>query len=155
VTASGNAPDRHAGTLRAAGKDVASWFGGRVMRVACAPQRDARGVLLPFPFDAMPIAPVRAFVVSGVPAGTVRGGHAHVSCTQLLVCVQGRIEVCLRHAGDELVLMLEAGAAGLLVAPGVWARQCYVDASSVLLVFADEPYDPASYLDGAGTAACR
>lgn len=136
------------------GGETLSWFGGRAKRVGCAPQCDARGMLLPFPFDAMPVVPVRAFVVSGVPAGTMRGGHAHVSCSQLLVCVQGRIEVCLRQDAEELLLTLEAGADGLLVAPGVWSRQRYLDPGSVLLVFADEPYDPASYVGRADGTAC-
>jgi dTDP-4-dehydrorhamnose 3,5-epimerase-like enzyme len=132
-------------TATAAGTE---YFGGRARLLACDRHADARGVLVPFHFDALPFVPCRAFVVGDVPAGTVRGGHAHRSATQILVCLQGRIEVLLRVGNEEVALTLEPLRFGLVVGPGVWCRQRYLADGSVLLVFASEPYDPASYVDG-------
>lgn len=126
--------------------DRTEYFGGRARRWPLEPKEDARGVLLPFAFHGMPFAPRRAFVVADVPAGGVRGGHAHRHGTQLLVCVQGRIEVRMRCTGEDALLELLPWTSALLVGAGVWCRQRYVAAGSVLLVFASDDYDPGSYL---------
>jgi dTDP-4-dehydrorhamnose 3,5-epimerase-like enzyme len=123
------------------------FFGGRARLVECSPFADERGRLLPFQFSDLPFVPGRAFAVADVPVGVARGGHAHRSGMQLLVCLQGRIETLMRVADAEERLMLSPSAAGLLVGPGVWCQQTYLVEGSVLLVFASEPYDPSSYVD--------
>jgi hypothetical protein len=130
--------------------DRTKYFGGRAQLWALEPKRDARGALLPFEVDCMPFVPRRVFVVADVPAGVARGGHAHRRGMQLLVCLQGRIEILMRCAGEDASLELLPWASGLLVGAGVWCRQTYAAAGSVLLVFASEDYDPASYLPGDG-----
>jgi dTDP-4-dehydrorhamnose 3,5-epimerase-like enzyme len=137
---------RKAATTGPAGP-AETFFGGRVRLIGLSPRRDHRGVLIPFDFDRMPFVASRAFVVTDVPAGTVRGGHAHRSMLQLLVCVKGRVEALLRHGGDEKSIVLDETKSGLIIEPGVWSSQTYLDAGTVLLVFASEPYDPASYID--------
>jgi hypothetical protein len=52
----------------------------------------------------------------------------------------------MRHDGQEAALTLEPASFGLVFGPGVWCQQKYVVDGSVLLVFASDPYDPASYL---------
>lgn len=122
------------------------FFGGRARRVACSAHVDERGRLQPFYFDQLPFLPCRVFAVADVPAGTARGGHAHRSGLQLLFCLQGCIEILLRWRQEEVMLVLEPGSPGLLFGPGVWCRQTYRVAGSVLLAFASEPHDPASYV---------
>ena len=106
-----------------------------------------RGCLLPLEFGDLPFVPRRVFTVSEVPPGTVRGGHGHRMGEQLLVCLQGRVEVLLRRGPLEAMAVLLPAGPGLLVPAGVWCRQTFVDAHSVLLVLASEPYDPASYFE--------
>jgi hypothetical protein len=124
-----------------------SFLGGRARLIPLGAKGDRRGLLVPFDFDALPFLPRRVFVVTEVPAGTERGGHAHRSARQLLVCAKGRIEVLVRHAGEEASLALDSGSLALLLEPGVWSSQTYGDAGSVLIVFASEPYDPRSYIE--------
>lgn len=109
---------------------------------------DARGMLFPFDLAALPFVPRRVFAVAGVPAGTVRGGHGHRRGVQLLVCIQGRIAVATRVGAEERISVLTPSSPGLMIEAGVWSRQTYEDAGSVLLVLSSEPYDPASYVDG-------
>ena len=125
----------------------AVYLGGLAKLVACAARADERGLLLPFQFDQMPFEPVRVFAVSNVPAGTVRGGHAHRSGRQLLVCLQGHIGILMRHRDQEARLALEPSGFGLVLEAGVWCQQTYLVEGTVLLAFADTPYDPASYLE--------
>ncbi len=127
----------------------ASYFGGLAWLVKFRSIPDKRGVLQPLHFDQMPFAPCRAFVVTNVPAGVVRGGHAHRFGTQLLLCLQGRIEILMRHRQDEVALALVPASYGLVVGPGVWCEQKYVASDSVLLVFASDPYDANSYSESA------
>lgn len=125
------------------------FFDGQARLVACPGHADERGILTPFAFDQLPFVPRRAFVVTGTPAGCVRGGHAHRSGAQMLVCLHGRIDVLMRYRGQEATLALEPSSFGLVFGPGVWCQQRYVAAGSVLLVFASEAFDPASYMEDA------
>jgi hypothetical protein len=77
----------------------------------------------------------------------VRGGHAHASGYQWLVCLNGSIEVLMRCHGEEVTLLMDSERFGLLLGPGVWGQQKYLAEGSVLLVFASDPYDPASYIE--------
>lgn len=42
--------------------------------------------------------------------------------------------------------MLDEDRPAVLIEPGVWAQQTYLDDDSTLIVFADGPYDPAEYV---------
>lgn len=126
------------------------FFGGQARLIPCQGHADERGVLTPFAFDQLPFTPCRCFIVTDAPAGCVRGGHAHRSGMQMLVCLQGRIDISMRYRDQEAALALEPGSFGLVFGPDVWCRQKYAVEGSVLLVFASEPYDPESYLNDAG-----
>lgn len=123
------------------------YFDGLAGLVQQPAHADERGVLVPFAFDRLPFTPYRSFVVTDTPAGAVRGGHAHRSGMQMLVCLRGRIEVLMRHRGREVTAVLESPSCGLVFGPGVWCRQKYLEEGSILLVFANEPFDPDSYIE--------
>ena len=113
-------------------------------------REDDRGVLVPIEFPDLPFEPRRAFTVSGVPAGTARGGHAHRSGRQFLVCPTGRVRVRLRDRTGVETVVLDRPDQGLLIEPGVWSEQVYELDETVLLVFVSKPYDGASDLDDVG-----
>jgi hypothetical protein len=125
----------------------------RARRMALPRVDQSRGSLLPFEFSGLPFVPRRIFVVDQVPAGTCRGAHAHRSARQLLVCLAGRIEVELRDGDSVESVTLDDSRHGLLIEPGVWAAQTYLDTGSVLLVLSDESYDEAAYLERPAAAA--
>lgn len=108
---------------------------------------DLRGELLPFDFDRIPFIPRRIFAVSKVPPGIVRGGHGHQSCSQILVCLNGSVEILMRKHETEVCFSLDASSPALVLGPGIWCQQKYADDNTVLLVLASEPYDPESYFD--------
>lgn len=41
---------------------------------------------------------------------------------------------------------LEPGGVGILVPPGIWATQEYLDDSSVVIVFCDREFEPGDYI---------
>ena len=63
----------------------------------------------------------------------------------MLICVEGCIEVQMRAADDEVTVQLRPRSDSLLIGPGIWSRQTYLQPGSILLAFASEPYDPDSY----------
>lgn len=125
----------------------AEWFSGGARLIGMQRHADARGSLLPLDFDSLPFVPRRLFTVSGMPPGTVRGGHAHRDGEQLLICLQGQVDLWLRRRNEEAELSLLQDGPALLIGPKVWCRQTYARAETVLLVVSSRPYDPDSYID--------
>lgn len=106
----------------------------------------SRGRLLPLEFGQLPFHPVRSFVIDNVPLGAIRGQHAHKSCTQLLICLNGKISVNLQHASQKACVELLPNCVALMIKPLVYSEQVYLEEGSILLVLADTPYDPESYI---------
>lgn len=107
--------------------------------------RDERGYLLPMEFKTLPFTPVRAFTVTEVPAGVWRGGHAHHTTEQLLVCIRGTIEYALDTGRSEMSGLLLPGEQ-ILVPKMVWDKQRFISEDTVLLVLCSTPYDQADYI---------
>lgn len=107
---------------------------------------DPNGVLCVYesgrgvPFDIR-----RVFTISA-DAGDIRGDHAHKLCTQLLVCVSGRIEVTSDDGSILVQHLLDNPGDGLLVPPGVWLREEYLTPGAVLMVLCDRNYEPNEYI---------
>lgn len=94
----------------------------------------------------LPFTPARFFLVSDVPAGEVRGQHAHRTCAQLLVAAAGELTVRYVDAAGPGETRLTAGGPALLIPPGIYAEQADFGPGAALLVLADEQYDPDGYL---------
>ena len=92
------------------------------------------------PFDVR-----RVFTVSAK-AGEFRGDHAHKKCTQLLVCVSGRIRVTCDDGSVATQCILDNMGIGLLVPPGIWAKEEYMADDAVLMVLCDRGYEADDYL---------
>ena len=114
--------------------------------------RDHRGSLTPMTFDDVGFSVARAFVVSA-PRGAVRGGHAHRRVRQVLFRASGTIDVDVSHRGERVLITLTAEHPAVLIEPGVWAQQTYIDDDSTLIVFADGPYEAAEYVSGDAAAS--
>jgi hypothetical protein len=106
---------------------------------------DQRGNLYPLDFQALPFAPRRLFVVNAVPAGTVRGRHSHKSQLQAIGCLAGVIEVELKISARSALVVLDQPGRLLLIQPGVWTSQKFIEEHSVELVLASGAYDPEDY----------
>jgi dTDP-4-dehydrorhamnose 3,5-epimerase-like enzyme len=101
---------------------------------------DERGRLYPLEFAALPFTPQRLFLVRPSKAGVKRGGHAHATAHQLLVCLSGRIDAHVAYEGEMGEFSLTRPGMALYLMPGVWAEQTYVTKDATLLVLSSEPY---------------
>ncbi len=109
---------------------------------------DLRGSLTvgEMPTDAIPFEPRRWFLVHDVPGREVRGEHAHRTCHQLLVCVNGSVRIATDDGENRAEVDLDDPAEGVYVPPLVWASQFRYEPDAVLLVLASHPYDPDDYI---------
>ena len=107
---------------------------------------DENGVLRVFecgrhvPFDVR-----RVFTVSAR-KGDLRGDHAHKKCTQLLACVYGKIRVTCDDGSHVTEHLLDNLGVGLLVHPGIWAKEEYMVDGAVLMVLCDRGYEEDDYI---------
>ena len=106
---------------------------------------DVNGVLCVFESGRhVPFEIRRVFTVSAK-AGDTRGDHAHKKCTQLLVCVSGKIRVTCDNGSTVIEHYLDNKGLGLLIPPGIWAKEEYVH-DAVLMVLCDRGYEEEDYL---------
>ena len=78
--------------------------------------------------------------------GSVRGKHAHRLCSQLLICSNGVIEVLCDDSVNQNVFMLDKPNYGLLVPPGIWAEERYIEHNSTMTVICDRIYEAEDYI---------
>ena len=78
--------------------------------------------------------------------GSVRGKHAHRLCSQLLICSNGAIEVLCDDSVNQNVFILDKPNYGLLVPPGIWAEEKYIEHNSTMTVICDRNYEAEDYI---------
>jgi mannose-6-phosphate isomerase-like protein (cupin superfamily) len=108
---------------------------------------EPRGSLSYAQYDEhLPFIPIRYFIVFDVPAGEVRGNHAHRSVSQALICVKGSCLITLDdgHNRDQIALVRPDTA--IYIPPLVWATQQRFSCDAVLLVLSSEAHDPEEYI---------
>lgn len=92
----------------------------------------------------VPFEIARAFVVHAN-GGSSRGSHAHKECSQLLVCLEGRVDVTVDDGTNSTTVCLDNPTDGLLIPPTLWAEQAYQADRNILMVLCDRPYEAADY----------
>jgi len=109
--------------------------------------KDTNGLLCAYetgqfvPFDIR-----RVFTVSAK-VNDIRGDHAHKLCTQLLICVYGKIRVTCDDGTNNIQHLLDNMGVGLLIPPGVWAIEKYLTDDAVLMVLCDRIYEKDDYIN--------
>jgi UDP-2-acetamido-3-amino-2,3-dideoxy-glucuronate N-acetyltransferase len=109
--------------------------------------RDPRGSLSYAQYgETLPFLPKRYFIVFDVGEGQTRGGHAHSTVHQLLVCVKGSCLVSLDDGKTRDQVWLDRPELALYIPPRIWATQERFSRDAVLMVLASEVYDPEEYI---------
>jgi hypothetical protein len=107
---------------------------------------DLRGSLTAAEFSSLPFAPRRLFTVYDVPSESVRGSHAHRTCSQFLVCTLGALSCLVDDGSAREEIRLASPNVGLHIPPMIWGTQWKYTRDAVLLVLASHPYDAADYI---------
>ncbi len=105
------------------------------------------GTLIPITaHKEIPIALTRIFYILGVDAGETRGEHAHVQCSQVLICPTGKCKITCTDGESEKTFYLDSPKQALYVPPTIWMTQTYEQAGSMLIVLTDRPYEEPDYI---------
>jgi hypothetical protein len=88
----------------------------------------------------------RIYFLYDVPNGCERGSHAHKKLTQLLIAVNGSMEVMLDDGWNMKIVTLSTPKEGLVVPSGIWRTLINFTEDSVCLVLASERYDEKDYI---------
>lgn len=95
---------------------------------------------------ALPFAVARVYWIYDVPAGAMRGQHAHHRTDQVLVAMTGTITVETELPdGSRAAFELTTPGQGLFVPAHAWRTVLY-SAGATQLVLASAPYDETDYI---------
>jgi dTDP-4-dehydrorhamnose 3,5-epimerase-like enzyme len=92
------------------------------------------------PFDIARMFTLRA------PAGATRGEHAHLKCSQLMLCVHGAVDITCDDSAERKTYTLQQGHIGLLVPPAIWNIVTFRTEQAVLTVLCDRRYEADDYI---------
>ncbi|MGA9007810.1 MAG: FdtA/QdtA family cupin domain-containing protein [Xanthobacteraceae bacterium] len=92
---------------------------------------------------AFPIA--RVFTVTA-PLDALRGEHAHIRCTQFMLCVHGAVEIVCDDGHEKRTFHLNRNNLALCVPPAIWNNIFFRHDRSVVMVLCDRPFEEDDYL---------
>ena len=96
--------------------------------------------------DHKVFSPKRFFLVSGVPNGVSRGGHAHRICWQFILAVNGSANVKVTNKIMTQNFELRDKRFGLLVPPLNWLEFSLDTSEANLLVLASDYFSEDDYI---------
>jgi len=94
----------------------------------------------------LPFLPQRLFVISEVPAGAIRGEHAHSSTSQILICTSGSLIAHFYDGSSNRQFELSPSSGWLLVPPMNFGKLTHFSKNCVLVVMASEAYRADEYI---------
>src|SRR5262245_51493371 len=89
----------------------------------------------------VPFAIERVYYLYDVPAGAVRGGHAHRALQQLIVAPMGAFDLVLDDGTHRRTVRLDRGYLGLYLPPMIWRELTNFSSGAICMVLASQPYD--------------
>ena len=94
----------------------------------------------------VPFEVKRCYYIYGTANGVTRGHHAHRKLKQLLICVNGSVEIYCEYGENKEIFLLDSPAKGLVLEGLIWHKMMNFSPNTVLLVLADDYYDESDYV---------
>ena len=106
------------------------------------------GNLVPIEFNEdIPFKVNRIFYVYGVHDQLDRGQHGHYTTKQVLICLNGEVEVVCDDGHERKTWTLNNPNDALYIPEHIWDEQIYKSNDTVLLVLSNTSYDPKDYIE--------
>lgn len=99
---------------------------------------DSRGVCRVL--DKLPFPVVRSFTITNVPPGSVRGGHAHALCQQIIECSAGSFVVNITDRNRAMMTWTLTPGEAVHVPQQHWILLASFTDDAVCTVLASEQY---------------
>jgi hypothetical protein len=96
--------------------------------------------------NVVPFRVKRVFWLYDIPAGEVRGAHAHKECHQFLIAASGSFEIEVDDGSDRKIIPLNRPFYGLHIPPGIWAHELNFSSGAICLVLTSHEYDGNDYI---------
>lgn len=87
----------------------------------------------------------RLYWIYDVPQLAIRGAHAHKQLRQVLVCINGSVELGLNDGSSVQKVLLKSPNAGLYIDKMIWRDITNFSSDAVLLILASEKYSEDDY----------
>jgi|TARA_Y100000310_G_scaffold61340_1_gene56609 dTDP-4-dehydrorhamnose 3,5-epimerase-like enzyme len=108
---------------------------------------DSEGSLVPVESNLdIPFKIERIFYVYGVHNQTDRGEHGHYKTEQILICLNGNVQVLCDDGKNKREWKLDNPTEALYIPNLIWDEQVYLTPDSILLVIANTKYDESDYI---------
>jgi dTDP-4-dehydrorhamnose 3,5-epimerase-like enzyme len=118
-----------------------------IERIQLEQHGDSRGMLIALEQDRnVPFEIRRVYYLFATKDGVHRGQHAHRQLNQLAVSVRGSVTFLLDDGSGPVEVVLNDPTQGLFLGRMVWRELYDFSDDCVLMVLADQLYDPADYI---------
>jgi dTDP-4-dehydrorhamnose 3,5-epimerase-like enzyme len=118
-----------------------------IERIQLQSHGDHRGMLIALePERNVPFPIRRVYYLFATKRDVHRGRHAHRHLNQLAIPVRGSVTILLDDGRGPVEVVLDDPSQGLLLGRMVWRELYNFSDDCVLMVLADQPYDPDDYI---------
>ena len=107
---------------------------------------DHRGSLTIAEGNRLPFEVKRVFWIYGIGEGKTRGGHAHRSCEEVVVAVNGSFDMVVDDGHERIVVRMDSPTKGIHIRKNVWCELRNFTAGTICLVLASEEYNTDGYM---------
>ncbi len=88
----------------------------------------------------------RVYWITNIPEQQVRGGHAHKTDQQVIICLKGRVQVLLESKAQDLFeVELNESNQGLYIPPMWWGKMVFSQ-DALLLGLSSEEFSEEDYI---------
>ena len=94
----------------------------------------------------MPFAIRRVYYLHSLPAGAERGGHAHRELQQVLVAVEGSLDIVVHDGTASTTIHLDRPDVGAYIPTYVWRELKNFAPGTVCVVLASLPFSENDYI---------
>jgi uncharacterized RmlC-like cupin family protein len=96
--------------------------------------------------DTIPFSIERVYYIFGVEPSARRGFHSHRDLEQVLICVNGSVDILVEDGIGSDVVTLDDPREGLYIGPLVWREMFNFSPDAALLVLASRHYAVDDYI---------
>lgn len=95
----------------------------------------------------VPFSIARSYYSFNIPDDAKRGGHAHFIQSEMLIAINGKVDVLLDNGQKREIIQLNSPDQGLVINPMIWHELMNFKNNCTLLAYASHVYDSKDYIN--------